>query len=240
MADTTMTEAPKKKAVRLNDSERKVIAAAKLAVKSAGTKLAMLVEKQRKTALKRNDRESKLRKQLLALKAKHAPIKKVKVPRGEKQPKVAKLTSAYLAFVHSNRASIVDKLKAETPGDAKVPLKAISTALATAWRNIPDTARKQYVDQSAAYIAIHGKPTKSGLPKGWSVETINGKTMYVHTDGTATVKKPLSAERLKQKLSGVKRPLGAYAQFVKANFKALGGMAQCAVAWKAQKAKAAK
>lgn len=239
MADAP-TDVPKKKAVRLNESERKVIAAAKLAVKSAGTKLALLVDKQRKNALKRNDRESKLRKQLLALKAKHAVVKKPKLPRGEKQPKVAKLTSAYLAFVHANRSAVVEKLKAEIPADAKVPLKAISTAMATAWRNTPEAARKVFADQSAAYIAIHGKPTKSGLPKGWSVENINGKVLYVHTDGTATMRKPLSAARLKEKLSGVKRPLGAYAQFVKNNFKALGGMAQCAVEWKKQKAAAAK
>jgi hypothetical protein len=148
------------------------------------------------------------------------------------------LSTGYLAFAHAHRLDIVTKLKAEVPEGTKVPFATIAQAISNSWKQLPDSAKKKYMDESAAWVAIHGKTVKNTLPKGWTIETVAGKTIYKHAEsGTATSRRPMSAERLKNKILGVKRPLGAYATFVKENFKRLGGMKECAEAWRAQKAK---
>ena len=121
----------------------------------------------------------------------------------------------------------------------KITTKAVMSTLAAQWKKCSADEKKRYIDESDAWIAVHGKVTTSRLPKGWTSETVAGRTIYTHTEsGISTTKRPVDHDRLVDRMNGVKKPLapGCYAAFVKDNFKKYGSMEACAVAWKKMKA----
>lgn len=104
--------------------------------------------------------------------------------------------------------------------------------MAATWRELPAEERKAY----------RRTPTKrrTELP-GWTEEVFEGRTVWTHAESGALCKqKPLVRARvLAAAARRVSGKLGAYAQFVKDNFKELGSMQACAVEWKTRKANAA-
>jgi hypothetical protein len=106
----------------------------------------------------------------------------------------------------------------------------IKQQMAATWRELPAEERK-------AYRRAPAKRRTDQLLPGWSEEVVDDRTVWTHAESGALCKqKPLVRARVLAAVARRGGKLGAYAQFVKDNFKELGSMHACAAEWKARKA----
>lgn len=144
----------------------------------------------------------------------------------------AKIPSVHSAWLADHRDALVRAL----PADATD--KQTKKHLSDAWRAASAEDRKAYADRRRALVrAAAAKPPKSALPPGWRVEDIGGRRAWTHPESGALYwRKPLNLQRVRAGVARRGAGPGAYASFVKDNYKELGSLAACAKAWKAAKA----
>lgn len=168
-------------------------------------------------------------------------------------PKMKAPPSAYILFCTDKRESIKQGL----PADANT--KDIMKAVGAAWKALDADAKSVYSAQhdllmkTSGYVKPPPKPRvkkpklEGGVEKkpkakkekkdksnGWTEQEIDGKKLFVHESGAASLTKPKTLDYYKRKLTGTKRPPSAYSLYVKANYQKHGGMAACGTAWKGE------